>query len=103
MKAQLRTLLYTGVLATLFLTQCATPTPERIVETQVVEVVKTQVVVETQQVEVVITATPAPASGEVKVLLIGKPDEDGIDPLTGNPIPGVKKGRRWFRPTTRRL
>jgi multiple sugar transport system substrate-binding protein len=39
----------------------------------------------------------APAvSGEVKVLLIGKPDEDGKDPLTGNAIPGVKHLEEMF-------
>lgn len=42
------------------------------------------------------TSQAATASGEVKVLLIGKPDEDGKDPLTGNPIPGVKHLEEMF-------
>ena len=37
------------------------------------------------------SGTAAPVSGAVKVLLIGKPDEDGIDPVTGKPLPGVKQ------------
>ncbi len=36
------------------------------------------------------------ASGEVKVLLIGKPDEDTTDPLTGLPVPGVKHLEQAF-------
>jgi hypothetical protein len=99
MKAQLRALFAVSLALMLVLTSCAPPaTPERVVETQVVEVVQTQVVVQvqTQAVEVVVTATPAPVSGAVKVLLIGKPDEDGIDPLTGNPIPGIKQLETMF-------
>jgi ABC-type glycerol-3-phosphate transport system substrate-binding protein len=47
------------------------------------------------------TAAPAAeaageASGDVTVLLIGKPDEDGIDPVTGNPIPGIQKLKDQF-------
>ena len=43
------------------------------------------------------TAAPAgAASGAVTVLLIGKPDEDGIDPVTGNPIPGIGKLKELF-------
>ena len=94
MKSHTYKLLTTGLATLIFLTQCtpaAAPTPERVVETQVV--VQTQVVVNTQEVEVeverVVTATPGPVSGNVNVLLIGKPDEDGLDPLTGNAIPGV--------------
>ena len=92
MKPRFYTLLIVGLAAALFATQCgpaATPTPEKVIETQVV--VQTQVVVNTQPVEVIVTATPEPVSGEVKVLVIGKPDEDGIDPLTGNPIPGIQQ------------
>ena len=98
MKSQIHKLPLIAVVLALVLTACATPTPERIVETQVVKVVETQVVVNTQQVqvEVVVTATPEPVSGEVKVLLIGKPDEDGIDPLTGAPIPGIKHLKEMF-------
>ena len=64
MKSQIRIAFVWVVLLSIFLTQCAPAAPaapERVVETQIV--------VETQQVEVVVTATPAPASGEVKVLL----------------------------------
>jgi hypothetical protein len=59
-------------------------------------VVQTQIVVQTQQVEVEVTATPAPASGAVKVLLIGKPDEDSLDPVSGASIPGVKQLEAMF-------
>ena len=87
MKSQIRIAFVLVVLCSIFLaqlcTQSAPPTP--------VTVVETQIVVQTQQVEVVVTATPAPASGEVKVLLIGKPDEDSIDPVSGANIPGVQQ------------
>ena len=103
MRSPLRTLFGFGLLSAFFISQCAPqtmPTPERIIETQVVTVVETQVVVNTQvveqEVEVVVTATPAPVSGEVKVLLIGKPDEDGIDPVTGNPQPGIAQLEAMF-------
>ncbi len=50
-----------------------------------------------------VAATAAPAaetagdaSGDVTVLLIGKPDEDGIDPVTGNPIPGIHTLKEQF-------
>lgn len=36
------------------------------------------------------------ASGDVTVLLIGKPAEDGIDAVTGKPIPGVAKLKDEF-------
>ena len=58
-----------ALLASFVLAMCAppaAPTPERIVETQVVTVVETQIVNQTQvveqPVEVVVTATPAPVS-----------------------------------------
>src|SRR5687768_8593241 len=91
MKSQIRIALVFVVLCSIFLTQCApqvAATPERVVETQIV--------VEQQEVEVVVTATPAPASGEVKVLLIGKPDEDSIDPVSGANIPGVMQLETMF-------
>src|SRR6185295_19821667 len=91
MKSQIRIPLVLVVLSSIFLTQCAPQvpaTPERVVETQIV--------VATQQVEVVVTATPAPVSGEVKVLLIGKPDEDSLDPVSGASIPGVKQLEDMF-------
>jgi multiple sugar transport system substrate-binding protein len=91
------------VLAAFFLAQCApaaTPTPQTIIQTQVVVQtqvsvqtqvqVQTQVVVNTQVVQSVVTATPAPASGVVKVLIIGKPDQDTTDPVTGAAIPGLQ-------------
>jgi len=94
MKAQYRTLFAFTLVAALFLSQCtppAVPTPQTVIETQVV--VQTQVVVATEQVEVevevVITATPGPVSGEVAVLLIGYPDQDEIDAVTGAVRPGV--------------
>jgi hypothetical protein len=62
MKSHLRKLVVIAVVIALFVASCGTP--EKIVETQVVTVVETQVVVATQQVEVVVTATPAPVSGE---------------------------------------
>jgi hypothetical protein len=91
MKSHVRIAFVLVVLCSIFLTQCAPQVPaapERIVETQIV--------VATQQVEVVVTATPAPASGEVKVLLIGKPDEDSIDPVSGATMPGVKQLETMF-------
>jgi multiple sugar transport system substrate-binding protein len=91
MKSQIRIAFVLVVLCSIFLAQCApqvVATPARVVETQIV--------VETQQVEVVVTATPAPASGEVKVLLIGKPDEDSIDPVSGANIPGVQQLEAMF-------
>ncbi len=93
MKSQIRIASVLVVLCSIFLTQCApqvAATPERVVETQIV--------VATQQVEVVVTATPAPASGEVKVLLIGKPDEDSIDPVSGANIPGIQQLEECLRP-----
>src|SRR5574337_1819550 len=65
MKSQLHKLFVTTAILALIVASCATPTPQTIVETQVVEVVNTQVVVQTQQVEVVVTATAAPVSGAV--------------------------------------
>src|SRR5262245_31522997 len=53
------------------------------------------------------TAVPAPtapaqttdsggASGKVTALLIGLPDEDTVDSVTGKPVPGVKKLKEMF-------
>ncbi len=55
-------------------------------------------VVQTVVVEktVVVEPTAGPASGVVKVLLIGKPDEDSTDPVTGKPVPGVKQLETMF-------
>ncbi len=95
MKSHLYKLLVVVVVIALFAVSCgAPPTPEQVVVTQVVPVVQTQVVVATQQV--VVTVTPAPVSGVVKVLLIGKPDQDGVDPVTGNPVPGIQKLQDMF-------
>src|SRR6266545_2929509 len=91
MKSQIRIVFVLVALCSILLTQCApqvAATPARVVETLIV--------VATQQVEVVVTATPAPASGEVKVLLIGKPDEDSIDPVTGANIPGIQQLKDEF-------
>jgi peptide/nickel transport system substrate-binding protein len=55
---RLFSLLHVLALASLILTACATPTPERIVETVQVEVQVTQIVAGTP---IVVTATPAPA------------------------------------------
>jgi ABC-type glycerol-3-phosphate transport system substrate-binding protein len=76
-------------------TPAATPAP--VVSTPVT-VIQTQVVVQTKEVPVekLITPTPAPPSGDVTVLLIGKPDQDGIDPVTGAAIPGVDKLKAMF-------
>jgi extracellular solute-binding protein len=41
-------------------------------------------------------STSAGPTGEVKVLLIGKPEEDSVDALTGQPIPGVAKLEKMF-------
>ncbi len=92
MKSQLRKLPFIAVVLALILTACATPTPETVVQvqTQVVKVVETQVVVNTQEVNVVVRARPSPVSGTVKGALIGKPDEDGTDPVTGTAIPGLQ-------------
>src|SRR5690242_15067928 len=91
MKSQIRIAFILVVLCSIFLTQCA---PQ--VAATPVQVVQTQVVVQTQQVQVVVTATPAPASGAVKVLMIGKPDEDSIDPVSGANIPGIKHLKDMF-------
>lgn len=74
----------------LFLAGCGSATPEA-AASQTPEVVT---VVQTQSV--VVTATAAPASGVVKILLLGKPDEDGVDPLTGAPVPGIGKLKDMF-------
>jgi len=94
-----------SVLAAFLLAQCApAATPQTIIQTQVVvqtqvvnqtqvvtQVVnQTQVVVNTQVVQSVVTATPAPASGVVKVLLVGGVDQDTTDPVTGAAIPGIQ-------------
>src|ERR1041385_4722974 len=91
MKSQIRIALVLVVLCSIFLTQCS---PQ--IAATAVKVVETQVVVQTQQVQVVVTATPAPATGVVKVLLIGKPDEDSIDPVTGAKIPGIQQLKDMF-------
>ena len=91
MKSQIRIVLVLLVLCSIFLTQCA---PQ--VAATAVQVVQTQLVVQTQQVQVVVTATPAPASGVVKVLLIGKPDQDSIDPVSGANIPGIQHLKDMF-------
>ena len=103
MKPNVRKLFVFALLAAFVLAMCAppaVPTPERIVETQVVTVVETQIVNQTQvveqEVEVVVTATPSPVSGEVTVMLIGKPIEDTIDPITGADIPGVANLEAMF-------
>jgi len=93
MKSQIRNVIALVALCSIFLTQCApqvAATAERIVETQIV--IATQQV----EVEVVVTTTPSPISGEVKVLLIGKPDEDSIDPVTGKDIPGIQQLEAMF-------
>src|SRR5258708_5793947 len=103
MPSKLRIWLAASFVTAFFLAQCApaaTPTPQTIVQTQVVVQtqvsvqtqvqVQTQVVVNTQVVQSVVTATPAPASGVVKVLIIGKPDQDTTDPVTGAAIPGLQ-------------
>jgi multiple sugar transport system substrate-binding protein len=100
MKPRKYALLIITIIASMFLAQCAPATPvvQKVVETQVVQVVQTVKVVETKEVPVekVVTPTPAPPSGDVTVLLIGKPDQDSIDPVTGNTIPGVDKLKQMF-------
>ena len=88
MKSQIRNPFVWVVLCSILLTQCAAPTP--------VTVVETQIVVATQKVEVAVTTTPEPVSGAVKVLLIGKPDEDSLDPVSGASIPGVQHLKDMF-------
>ena len=56
------------VAAGLMLSACATPTPEVVVQTQVVPLVQTQVVKETQIVEVVPTAAPLDAAAVAAAL-----------------------------------
>jgi len=105
MHAKLSRILPLAFAAALVAAACgpaAIPTPITVIQTQVVTVVETQVVevIKTQEVEVpvevVVTATPAPVSGEVMVVLIGKPEQDGIDPITGAAIPGVQKLEAMF-------
>lgn len=93
-----------AMIAAFVLIQCstpATPPPPQVVRetvvvqaTQIVEKVQTSVVTVKEtvvsQATVVVEATPAPASGVVKVLLVGRQDEDGIDPITGKTLPGIK-------------
>jgi len=92
MKASRPSLFVCTVVAAFLLSQCApavTPTPETVVQVQTQIVVNTQEVQVTQEVPVVVTATPGPVSGEVKVLLIGYPDQDQTDPVTGATVPGI--------------
>jgi multiple sugar transport system substrate-binding protein len=99
MKPYLHKLPIIAVVIALLLTACATPTPVTVVQvqTQVVKVVETQIVEATKEVSVVVTATPEPISGTVKVLLVGKPDQDGADPVTGAPIPGLQHLKDAFK------
>ncbi len=104
MKPNARKAFVFALLSAFVLSMCAAPVTivqtqvVTIVETQVVTVVETQIVNQTQVVEeeVVITATPSPISGEVTAMLIGKPDEDTIDPVTGAPQPGVGQLEAMF-------
>jgi ABC-type glycerol-3-phosphate transport system substrate-binding protein len=93
------------LIAAFVLIQCAAPAAPPaaapaapVVQTVVVTVRETAVVRETVVAEqtVVVQPTAAPVSGEVKVLLIGKQDEDGIDPVTGKTLPGVKRLEEAF-------
>jgi ABC-type glycerol-3-phosphate transport system substrate-binding protein len=105
-----------AMIAAFVLIQCgtpATPAPPQVVKetvvvqaTQIVEKVQTSVVTVKETVAVpqtvvaektvVVEPTAAPPSGAVKVLLIGKPDEDSIDQVTGKPIPGVAQLEKMF-------
>ena len=101
MRRKKYTWLFFSLVAALILAQCApgaTVTPEKVIETQIVKVVETQTVIQTKQVpvQVMITPTAAPPSGDVTVLLIGKPDQDGIDPVTGAQIPGIQHLKDMF-------
>lgn len=66
--------------------------PQTVVASQTVVVEKTVVAEKT----VVVEPTKAPPSGAVKVLLIGRPDEDTLDPVTGKTQPGIKKLEAMF-------
>lgn len=96
------------------LSECAAPAtpPPPVVQTVVVQqtvqvpvqqtVVSQATVVVQQTVQVpvqqtvVVQPTAAPPSGAVKVLLIGKPDQDTVDPVTGNTQPGIDKLKAMF-------
>src|SRR5262245_10126244 len=95
-----------AMIAAFILIQCGTPAtpPPPVVQTVVVTVKETvsvpQTVVAAQTVAVpqtvvaaqtvVVEPTAAPPSGVVKVLLVGRQDEDGVDPITGKTLPGIK-------------
>lgn len=102
------------MIAAIILIQCGAPAtpPAPVVQTVVVQQTVVNTVKETvvstvketvavpqtvvAEKTVVVEPTTAPPSGVVKVLLIGKPDEDGIDPVTGLPVPGVKQLEAMF-------
>lgn len=89
MKSHLKHAALVSVVVAVFLAGCGASTAEAPSQTpEVVTVIQTQ--------QVVVTPTPAPATGTVKVLLLGKPDEDGLDPLTGAPIPGIGQLKDMF-------
>jgi multiple sugar transport system substrate-binding protein len=96
-------------IAVFVLIQCGTPAtpappPAPVVQTVVVPQTVVNTVKETvpvpqtvvAQQTVVVEPTKAPPSGVVKVLLIGKPDEDSIDQVTGKPVPGVQQLKKMF-------
>lgn len=113
MKARICLSVLAALVTAAALIQCAAPatpapppSPQVVKETVVVTVKETAVVKETvvQTVKetviaertVVVEPTKAPPSGEVKVLLIGRPDEDSIDQVTGKKVPGVKQLEAMF-------
>lgn len=85
------------LIAAAVLIQCAAPVAAPPAQ-PAAPVVQTVVVKETVVAEqtVVVPAGPAKPSGVVKVLLIGKPDEDSKDPVTGKEVPGIKHLEEMF-------
>lgn len=86
MKKRVIVSLAASLLAAFFLIQCATTGVPIAPAAPAAPVIQT----------VIVQPTAGPASGEVTVMLIGKPDEDGIDPVTGKPQPGIKKLEAMF-------
>lgn len=93
-----------AVLSLLVMVGCASPTPAAPAPTSA-PVVQTVVVKETVAVPqtvvaektVVVQATKAPPSGTVKVMVVGMPEQDTLDAVTGKTQPGIDKLVAMFK------
>src|SRR5438045_1611121 len=88
MKIRMFVRLIALLLGAFALSQCATPAGG----IQVAPAATSAPVIQT----VVVPATPQGASGVVKVLLVGMPEQDTLDPVTGKTAPGVDKLKALF-------